>query len=161
MSNYPVYEATKECARCGGLCCKRMPGHYSPSDFTDLSFEALKAEIEKGNIAIDWWEADPKEYYLRARQLGENVVHGSWGGICVNLTPEGCSLGWDERPLGCKALKPSKYECSSSYTKEQCKNDWKAYDAVLRELVEYFGDQTIPLDGLMTGFAEAMKWLLK
>lgn len=164
MSEYPVYEATKECARCKGQCCKKMPGHYSPSDFPDLSFDALKAEIEKGNIAIDWWEATPREFYLRARTLGENIVHGSWGGVCVNLAPWGCRLSWDERPLGCKSLKPKETahgDCLGSYSKEQCKNDWKEHDAVLCELVEYFGDQAVPLEGLMEGFAEAMKWLLK
>ena len=138
IHNYPVYEATKECARCKGECCKRMPGHYSPSDFKDLSFEGLKAEIEKGSIAIDWWENKTPEYFLRARHLGENVVHGSWGGICVHLTPSGCRLPWEERPLACRNLKPSKHECVGTYSKEQCKNDWKPYDEVLCKLVEHF-----------------------
>lgn len=163
MSDYPVYEATKACALCGGQCCKRMPGHYSPSDFSDLSFEALRAEIEKGRIAIDWWEADPKEYYLRARQLGENVVHGSWGGVCVNLAPWGCRLSWDERPLGCRALKPkeSKHsDCETSYSKEQCKNEWKEHDAVLRELVEYFKIEE-DFEERMRCAVEGLKWLLK
>ena len=159
MIDYPVYEATKECAKCKGQCCKHMPGHYAPSDFKDLSFEGLKAEIEKGGIAVDWWEANPKKYYLRARQVGENIVHGSWGGVCVNLAPWGCRLSWDERPLGCRTLKPheDKYgKCVGSYTKEICKDDWWEYDEVLRELVGYFGEP----DGL-DGLVEAWKWLTK
>ena len=161
MSDYPVYEATKECARCKGQCCKHMPGHYSPTDFADLSFEGLKAEIEKGGIAIDWWEATPNEYYLRARQIGENVVHGSWGGICVNLAPWGCRLSWEERPLGCRSLKPSKGkrgDCIGSYTKEICKNEWKEHAEVLNELVEYFSDG-VSENSLFIAMEGLSKWL--
>jgi hypothetical protein len=133
-----------------------MPGHYSPSDFADLSFDGLKAEIEKGNIAIDWWEAEAREYYLRARQLGEDVVHGSWGGICVNLAPWGCRLSWDERPLGCKSVKPAKRECLGSYTKEICKNDWKEHSDVLNRLAEYFEQKRTPEEDRMNSFVEAL-----
>lgn len=157
MSNYPVYEPTRQCSTCKGKCCQRMPGHYSPSDFADLSFEALKAKIEEGNIAIDWWQNDEqKEYYLRARHHGEAVVHGSWGGVCVNLSPAGCRLSWEERPLGCRNLKPresSRGDCLGSYTKETCKNDWKEHAEVLNRLVEYFGDESNPWDIMLEGLA--------
>lgn len=160
MSDYPVYEATIQCSKCKGECCKHMPGHYSPSDFSDLSFEALKAEIEKGGIAIDWWEAEPKEYYLRARQIGEEVVHGSWGGICVNLAPWGCRLGRDKRPLGCRNLKPHTHKhgkCVGSYTKEICKNEWKEYSDVLNRLVAHFGGAKNTLEELIGSFAEVLQ----
>ncbi len=162
MTEYPVYEATQQCAICKGKCCKYMPGHYSPTDFSDLSFEGLKAEIEKGNIAIDWWEADPKEYYLRARQIGEEIVHGSWGGVCVNLSPTGCNLSWEERPLGCRSLKPSESSrgaCIGSYTKRQSVDDWKVYDSVLRELVACFGRKKTPLEEQMDSVVEALNTL--
>lgn len=161
IHNYPVYEATKQCAKCKGQCCKHVPGHYSPADFKDLSFDGLKAEIEKGNIAIDWWEETPRSYYLRARQLGEDIVHGSWGGICVNLAPWGCRLSWEERPLGCKSLKPAKRKCVGSYTKEICKNDWKEYSEVLNELVAYFRQQETSEEEKMDGMVEALEWLLR
>jgi hypothetical protein len=141
-----------------------MPGHYSPTDFSDLSFEGLKAKIEKGNIAIDWWEGQPRKYYLRARQVGEDIVHGSWGGICVNLAPWGCRLNWDDRPLGCKSLKPheSKYgKCVGSYTKEICKDDWWEHDMVLRKLVAYFGEPGSSLMERMSFLAEAIEVLLR
>lgn len=54
--NVRVYEPIDYCAKCGGNCCKHMGCHYSPRDFEDLSFDALKQEIEKGRISIDWWE---------------------------------------------------------------------------------------------------------
>lgn len=157
MTDYLVYEPSRQCATCRGKCCQHMPGHYSPADFPDLSFEALKAKIEQGNIAIDWWSNDgEKEYYLRARHHGEGVVHGSWGGICVNLSPAGCRLSWEERPLGCRNLKPrenSRGDCKGSYTKEICKNDWKEYSDVLNQLVEYFGEENNPFDTLLEGMA--------
>lgn len=138
---YETYKATRVCKLCKGWCCSFYGCHYSPYDFPEISFDALKKEIEKGKISIDWWEAEPREYFLRARHIGEPVVCGSWGGICVNLTDTGCSLSWEERPLGGKALKPGKSlrdECKTSYSKETCKNEWQKHAAVLRELVAHF-----------------------
>ena len=162
INNHEVYEPSKQCAVCKGECCKRMPGHYSPSDFKDLSFEGLKAEIEKGSIAIDWWENKTPEYFLRARQLGENVVRGSWGGICVHLTPSGCRLSWDERPLACRNLKPregKRGDCVGTYGKEQCKNDWKPYDEVLCKLVEHFGRNEETLEERMMRMLDELAML--
>lgn len=143
-----VYRATDVCSRCKGACCCTMGGHYSPQDFEDLSFEGLMKEIYKGKISIDWWESERgPEYYLRARNLFEPIVCGSWGGTCVNWNAEsGCCLSWEERPLGCKVLKPGKKivagrpvgECYSTYLKEECKNEWSKYSDVLRALVNYY-----------------------
>lgn len=138
---HAVYEPEEICSVCKGECCRHYACHYSPEDFPEISFEALKKQIDKGRISIDWWEADSPEYFLRARHVGEPVVCGSWGGICVNLTDTGCSLSWEERPLGGKALKPGKSlrdDCITSYSKETCKNEWQKHAAVLRELVAYF-----------------------
>lgn len=157
-----TYKATEQCKICKGNCCKHMACHYAPSDFKDLSFEGLKAEIEKGKISIDWWDgydADEYEYeyFLRARHIGEPVLQPSWGGICVNLTETGCSLSWEERPLGAKALKPRENEleqCHSSYTKEQCKNDWRPYNHILEELAEYFTEHPLPPNMGIPGMME-------
>jgi len=141
MGKYKEYPPTEDCAICGGMCCKRMACHYSPTDFKDLSYDGLKSEIEKGRISIDWWnEVDrEKSYYLRARHVGAPVVDPSWGGVCMNLTDTGCSLSWEERPLGGRSLKPNRGSCGGDYSKEICKNEWKDYSEVLEELVEYYG----------------------
>ena len=58
------------------------------------------------------------------------------------LTENGCPLPFEERPLGARALKPRENyydDCESYYTKEDCKNEWKQYEDILRELVSYFG----------------------
>lgn len=155
-----VYPPTEACAACKGECCRHMACHYAPSDFPDLSFDGLKQEIEKGRISIDWWEGNPRAYFLRARHVGEPVVKGSWGGRCVNLTDTGCSLSWEERPTGGKALKPHSDPdgiCTTSYSKEKCKNDWKKHAEVLNKLVEYF-DEGEP-DDLLSIAMEVMKCL--
>ena len=136
-----VYQASEVCARCKGMCCKKYSGCYSPEDFGEVTYEKLRTDMKKGLLAIDWWEADPPEYFVRPRHVNEPVVCGSWGGVCVNLTEEGCRLSWNDRPLGCKALKPMENAqdyCRSDYLKEDSKNDWKQYDGILRRLVEEY-----------------------
>lgn len=151
-----TYKPTEQCAICGGRCCKRMGCHYSPTDFKDLSYNGLKSEIEKGRISIDWWEnSSGSEYFLRARHVGAPIVDPSWGGVCINLTSTGCSLSWEERPLGGRSLKPGKRGCTGDYSKEDCKNEWKQYSEVLEQLVEYFSDSGVgsdPLDELLQMF---------
>lgn len=58
----------------------------------------------------------------------------------MNLTDKGCSLSWDERPLGGKAPKPSLYGgCrETDYTKKDCKNEWIEHLDVLEQLAHYF-----------------------
>ena len=139
--NIKTFKTTDACAKCKGACCKNMGCHYSPKQFSDLSFDGLKAEIEKGRISIDWWEGDYEpEYYLRARHVASPIVDPSWGGRCMNLTETGCNLSWEERPLGGKALKPDKSgRCFyTTYSKEDCKNEWLPYGDVLQLLREHF-----------------------
>lgn len=139
MKEYPTYKPKRCCAICKGECCRQMGCHYSPRDFADLSYEGLKKEIEKGKISIDWWEAEEPEYYLRARHVDCSVVDPSWGGVCVNLTETGCSLSFEDRPLGGKCLKPDPLNmCKNSYSKEDCKNEWKPYREILVDLVQHF-----------------------
>lgn len=139
-----TFSATETCVECKGACCKRMGCHYSPRDFSDFSFEGLKTQIEKGNISIDWWEGDSEpEFYLRARHVGAPIVDPSWGGTCINLTATGCSLSWDERPLGGKALKPeANGRCHyTTYSKEDCKNEWLQYGETLEQLAIHFSNE--------------------
>ena len=71
----PTFEAAKKCgASCKGECCKHMACHFSPSDFSEITFEALKSEIEKGYISIDWWESEVPEYFLRIRNKFAPIV---------------------------------------------------------------------------------------
>lgn len=140
-SERKTYPASDYCAECKGACCKHMGCEFSPTDFEDISYEALKAKIEEGWISIDWWESDEPEYYLRVRHKDASIVDPSWGGTCMLLTPTGCPLPFEKRPFGARALKPktcANGRCTSEYGKEECKNEWKPYADILKRLVEHF-----------------------
>lgn len=140
MSEIKSYPPTEECKKCGGYCCKHMGCHFSPEDFPEISFDYLKAEIEKGSISIDWWDGDyGPEYLLRMRNKNCPIVDPSWGGECILLTDTGCPLTFDQRPLGARALEPNlNGRCEQHYSKEMCKNNWLPYYDILSELREYF-----------------------
>ena len=150
-------ENLKVCAKCGGKCCKTAPCHYSPSDFKDLSYKAMKKVIKKtGYIAIlklpghlceliyeDLHVDRPDFYVLRVRTKCTGIATEA-GKIadfdeCINLTPTGCKLSYDERPMGARLLIPrSKEKCMQLYNMEACTADWEKHQEVLRKLYKYF-----------------------
>jgi Fe-S-cluster containining protein len=135
------------CRTCGGKCCKQCGGHYSPDDFDEITVEALKERIDRGNISIDWWEGDVvagdlyRTLYLRARHVGADEIDPSWGGTCIHLKNNGCELTFEDRPLACRDLIPSREKCIGSYSKEDCCRDWYKYQYILNELVMHYGDK--------------------
>lgn len=108
-----IYPASQsQCSKCGGQCCKRIPGNCVPEDIRRLfPAETLRESVIKalktGKFSIDWWEADKPLYYIRPSTVtgAGKVYDGSWGGQCVFLSETGCRLG-DNRPMNCKMLKP-------------------------------------------------------
>lgn len=140
------------CAKCKGMCCKKMGCHYSPDDFDDLSFEGLKKEIDKGFISIDWWEGNPfneedfttvkRGYFLRIRNKNKGVIDPAYFGTCSLLTKDGCSLSYDKRPKGGRELIPGVkngyLHCDLRYTKNDCARDWYKYSDVLDKLYEHY-----------------------
>lgn len=157
-------ENLSQCAKCGGRCCKSMPCEIFPQDvFGDKepSFELLKEWIEKHPLyCIDWWDGDVRGldwcdddyldrcYYIHPKTKGEKdrgLFIASWGGECIFLTDTGCSLSWEDRPLGGKALTPgplvekmeflngkpiimpTRYACTSSYSKKEACIAWLPY----------------------------------
>lgn len=142
----------KLCAKCGGKCCKSCGCHFSPRDFKDLSFEALKKEIEKGYISID---CIPEEIcykhvifgvlILRVRNIDSPIVDACIPRKltgCIFLTPLGCLLSNKDRPTGGKALIPrfvnNQFRCSSNYDIYECSCDWYLYQDTLKQLLHYF-----------------------
>ena len=137
------------CKKCGGKCCQQYPCHYSPDDFVDLSYDGLKAEIEKGYISIDWWEGDAdstlnefdKTYFLRVKTAWGCVTDPSWGGQCILWDKEnGCPLDFEHRPKGGRMLIPDLSDCKQAYLKLQCALDWRSYYPVLHKLYINFYD---------------------
>lgn len=135
-----VYENVEICAECKGECCKALGCHFSPTDFDEISFDALKAEIDKGFISIDWWDGDVPEFFLRMRNKYAPIVDPSWGGVCMLLTDKGCPLPFEKRPLGARALKPGRNGCTSEYGKYECKEEWLEYSDILWELYNHYQD---------------------
>jgi len=137
-------ENSKLCFECGGKCCKNLGCHFSPKDFEDIDFETLKDLIEKDYISIDWWDGDifdkdrDRTLYLRIRNKNAPIVDPSWGGVCMLLTEQGCSLPFNERPMGGRGLIPSIGECIVGYSKEDCCKDWYIYQELLEKLVKLF-----------------------
>jgi hypothetical protein len=136
------------CAECGGACCKRCGCFFSPDDFADLSFEGMKAEIDKGYIVIeavdlDQYNMDGFAYIVRARNVGDPVYIGSLThrpeAPCVMLGENGCKFDWEHRPAGGRLLKPVKgARCETDYGICETVREWRAHQRLLNELVDYY-----------------------
>ena len=146
-------EATdpETCAKCNGKCCKQCGCHYSPTDFTNISFSSLKKEIEQGYISIDavgYGRREPKDktLILRVRNKNSKIVDLEFkSSPCILLTETGCKLRYEDRPLGGKALIPSKsFQCYSMYSIKECCIQWKPYQSILGRLAKYFLDKDYP-----------------
>jgi len=132
------------CSKCQGKCCKNMGCHYSPRDFKQIDVKTLKKLIDEGNTSIDWWEGDifdkddkgrDRTYYLRMRNKNSKIIDPSWGGECILLTEEGCSLSFYNRPMGGRGLIPNEKDCIDEYSKEDCCKEWYPYQNILEFLV--------------------------
>lgn len=149
-SNIDNNENTSMCSKCGGKCCKRLPGGYHPSDFgCEITEELLESLINDPEhpISIDWYDdfiyedkSYPRGYYIRPRVIDGDAVDGSWGGVCNNLTETGCSLSWDDRPWSCKLLAPSENgHCGHQYDEKlSCAVAWLPYRDMIEHIVEKY-----------------------
>lgn len=130
------------CSKCEGRCCKRAPGVFHPDDFAQGPMrETILAGLSAGLYQIDWWEADVPQYYLRpAIKERPGFFNGSWGGPCVLLDDNGCTISFESRPRGCRDLTPdTTFECGDHehYDKEQAKDAWAAcqiFQDIIKEL---------------------------
>jgi len=145
----PELQNPELCVKCGGNCCKRCGCTFSPDDFKDLSFEGLKAEIEKGYIAID--EVDGDQFYisgffkiLRIRNIEEPIYGGRTHGPCILHTEHGCRLDFEHRPAGGKLIVPAEGgHCQTYYPTRHAIREWSKYQEVLDQLAEYFYEKEI------------------
>lgn len=68
------------CSKCGGRCCKNLPGIYSPQDLfgnIPIKKENIKSLVmETDYLSIDKWEAD-EEYNKELYYLRPKVVKSS------------------------------------------------------------------------------------
>ena len=138
-------ENLKDCAACGGSCCKALPGSFWPSDFEDIEKEVLDGLV-RGDFSIDWYESDPRAnvfeldccYYVRMRVKDcDKVYDPSWGGECKFLTVKGCALPFEKRAHDCKALIPKfdykekRSKCTGETEKRETALKWVKYQGML------------------------------
>lgn len=132
------------CAACG-QCCMRMPGMFVPADLEpdfDFNVEYL---LRTGNYSVDWYEGDvvagggmDQIYFLRPSTLqGRKMLFDpSWGGVCVMLGKNGCTLPREGRPTVCKALVPSQSGATDcrGMEKDQACMLWRPYSDRLHKI---------------------------
>lgn len=141
------YENIELCKKCGGECCKRIPGIYYPEDFGKTKeeiFNNLKKAFEEGYTAIDWWDNYEDEngyefdaYFIRPKTKNKlNVIRDpSWGGECIFLTDNGCKLKYENRPTVCRMLEPNiEGKCKNhSLSKLKIVGRWLPYNDIIEE----------------------------
>ena len=135
-----TYQNKDICTKCGGRCCKYLPGGVSPADLTEVTKESLLRLLQTGKYAIDWWEGDYPEYFIRpAIKNCSSIFDPAWGGECVFLTDIGCELPPKERPYQCRMLEPvseGKRCVKHGGDKETVKNMWKPYNGLIKSIGE-------------------------
>jgi Fe-S-cluster containining protein len=142
-----MYENMGVCAKCGGMCCKEMPGVTSPEQWgIPLDEERVRKALRSGKWAVDWWEGDPRGlgyedsgavsigYFIRPAVVGggRGIFDPTWGGRCVFLRENGCELPENDRPLGCKLLEPNasnpgKCKMHGEFSKKEAAIAWLPY----------------------------------
>ena len=151
----PGYEAPEICAKCGGKCCKRLPGGAVPADFGKPLLENLAKALATGDWAIDWHYrnifGDNMEptYYIRPAIRAEEgeeyplyhyAVRGD--GKCIFLTPSGCRLPFAQRPTECRMLEPSEDGCKTHMDqngKEGLSRHWLGYQHIIKAAAQAVG----------------------
>lgn len=144
------------CGQCKGKCCKRVPGCWSVNDvlkYGKTIKKGLLNMIEKDLLQFDYWEGDilphgkmGSVYFPRPTiTTNNNIVFGSWAtnDNCKLLTEKGCSLDWNSRPEGCKALEPNsngdKFACrviKGGYLKETASYEWRPHQKIIKQIIK-------------------------
>ena len=164
-----IYVNKDVCSKCGGICCRSMGCHISPSNLKEVTYDYIKKMLDTGFVSIDYWDGDPitdknngeRAYFLRMRNVNAPVADPSWGGQCILLTSKGCPLQFKDRPLGARLLVPKENEeCIPEYTKQDCAKDWFKYNDILDRLwKEYDGNNSDAgnIDNALDALVDAIK----
>lgn len=95
------HRETGMCVRCEGSCCKRQPGHCLPGEFA--SADAVRAAVACGEYGI---------VLLLDENIMARIVRPQYKDIprktgCVfHDDAHGCRLRFEDRPYGCRMLRP-------------------------------------------------------
>lgn len=97
-----------------------VPVRFNPDPGVDDDI-ASTTEPEKIVDRLDY------AYYFRpaikGRTNDNKIFDGCWGGECIFLTDEGCSLPFDNRPLECRSLEPRPKDQGGCVTHNHTRKD--------------------------------------
>ena len=102
------YQATSECAKCAGYCCKGCPGSYLPEQFgaTPSEVEEKVTELLKAGKLTIYDGVIMPSFTIPGSPKQDN-----WGDrVCNNLTSIGCKLQDKDKPHTCRTLEPRQTE---------------------------------------------------
>lgn len=148
------------CIRCNGACCRNFPCSFSPDDFIDINnLEYMKKIIDTGYFIIANFPNyhsfnNDITYYIRPR--GESDIESfvtsriPMNNECIFHNIDGCMLDFYTRPSEGALLIPKKGYfglgiCSNDYSYEDLVSDWKKYQDVMIELVDYYDKREVKI----------------
>lgn len=157
MAEFVKNENLDICRECGGRCCIKCGCDYSADDFENLSYKGLLEILSKGDKSIVSFVkfktlASGKFIaetflYLRARNTNRDIVDLiSMKTRCSQLSDNGCSYGYEERPTGGKNLTPVRREegdCQPLVDPYSIVETWKPYQNQLRKIVKQFTGMSV------------------
>jgi Fe-S-cluster containining protein len=139
------------CRDCG-RCCKSDPGITHPRDWGHTRaerVEKIRQALTTGQWAIDWWEGDISKgprleriMWVRPAIIGHEgqLQHGSWGGTCTFLGPQGCSHTFEDRPFQCRDLVPmgqgNQRTCKGTTDKRTMAGVWRRHQSMMQEILQ-------------------------
>lgn len=149
------FENKDLCKACGGKCCKKSGCDYASTDFNNLGINSLYEILVEGRISIVAgivFEILPNGKLfatpilsLRARNIERPIVDLlSMKKTCSQLTENGCSYSYEERPAGGKNLIPApNQKCYPNISQLEILKTWESYQRVLGKLVKRITGNTV------------------
>jgi Fe-S-cluster containining protein len=142
------------CSKCGGECCKGMPGLYHPDDLFDgMSDVEIKEKIismlMQGNVVITY--NDLNKTRISSLAAKASLARNNWFiwdnyGCCVNLSDAGCRLSATDRPRECRELTPAanmKCKPAPSFDRENLLEEWSIYEDIFEQVNDFFFEKNI------------------
>lgn len=125
-----TYTNYTECKKCGGYCCKKFPGDFSPHNF-GFNYKNIYNNILNGLkegiltfhtrlIYKDRYEKDVDPIDLISIEIiviRPAVKIKKLFGPCIFLTENGCKFSFKDRPITCKELLPRKNKTQGCFSK--------------------------------------------
>jgi Fe-S-cluster containining protein len=97
MKTHKENKENKEiCSKCGGACCKGIPGAAFPGDF-GYNKNKMKRALKSESWMVGRTMLDNLPFIVPVQKFD---------GSCIFLKSNGCQLKFKDRPFECKTLNP-------------------------------------------------------